>query len=108
MRGDIYRLASDRSAVGREQQGFRYAVEIQSDMIRLSTMIVAPTSTSARPAVFRPEIVMDTGGRQTKTLILADQMAAVDVSRLGEFAGRLEQDELADLDHAVRLILGLL
>jgi PemK-like, MazF-like toxin of type II toxin-antitoxin system len=60
-------------------------VAIQSDQILLSTLIVAPTSTSAQPAVFRPEIEMD----GTRTRVLVDQMRAVDGSRLGDFAGRL-------------------
>jgi len=56
VRGDLYRLRSDKNTTGPEQRGPRYAVAIQSDGILLSTLIVAPTSTSAQPAIFRPEI----------------------------------------------------
>src|SRR4051794_23553898 len=56
VRGDVHRLRAPRSARGHEQQGSRYAVVVQSDALPLSTLIVAPTSTSARPASFRPEI----------------------------------------------------
>lgn len=49
-----YRLRPAEEAAGREQRGPRYAVAIQ-----LPTLIVAPTSTSAQPAIFRPEIEMD-------------------------------------------------
>ncbi|MGH3249831.1 MAG: type II toxin-antitoxin system PemK/MazF family toxin, partial [Trebonia sp.] len=63
MRGDLYRLRSGKDAADHEQGGPRYAVAIQSDRILLSTLIVAPTSTSAQSAVFRPEIEMD--GTQT-------------------------------------------
>lgn len=104
MRGDLYRLRSDKSAAGHEQRGPRYAVAVQSDGIRLSTLIVAPTSTSAQAAIFRPEIEMD----GTRTRVLVDQMRAVDASRLGDFAGRLDVTEVYELDRAVRLVLAVL
>jgi mRNA interferase MazF len=105
VRGDLYRLRSDKNAAGHEQRGpRRYAVAIQSDGILLSTLIVAPTSTSAQAAVFRPEIEMD----GTRTRVLVDQMRAVDASRLGDFAGRLDAVETGEVDRAVRLVLGVL
>ena len=104
MRGDLYRLRSDKNTAGHEQRGPRYAVAIQSDGVLLSTLIVAPTSTSAQAAVFRPEIEMD----GTRTRVLVDQMRAVDASRLGDFAGRLDAVETGEVDRAVRLVLGVL
>lgn len=104
MRGDLFRLRSDKDVAGHEQRGPRYAVAIQSDGIMLSTLIVAPTSTSAQAAVFRPEIEMD----GTRTRVLVDQMRAVDASRLGDFAGRLDAAETGEVDRAVRLMLGVL
>ena len=104
MRGDLYRLRSEKDASGHEQRGPRYAVAIQSDGIVLSTLIVAPTSTSAQPAIFRPEIEMD----GTRTRVLVDQMRAVDAGRLGDFAGRLDGSEIGEVDRAVRLMLGVL
>jgi mRNA interferase MazF len=104
VRGDLYRLRTDKDTAGHEQRGPRYAVAIQSDGILLSTLIVAPTSTSAQPAVFRPEIEMD----GVRTRVLIDQMRAVDASRLGEFAGRLDAAETGEFDRAIRLVLGVL
>jgi mRNA interferase MazF len=77
---------------------------VQSDSIRLSTLIVAPTSTSAQSAIFRPEIEMD----GTRTRVLVDQMRVVDMNRLGDFAGRLDSIEVDEVDRAVRLLLGVL
>lgn len=104
MRGDLYRLRSDKNVTGHEQRGPRYAVTLQSDGIRLSTLVVAPTSTSAQPAIFRPEIEMD----GINTRVLVDQMRAIDASRLGDFAGRLDTTEAIEVDRAVRLLLGVL
>jgi mRNA interferase MazF len=100
----VYRLRAPRKARGHEQKGVRYAVELQGP-INLSTVIVAPTSTRAARAVFRPEITLD----GTKTTVLVDQMAAVDATlRLGDMAGRLSAREMTEVDLALRLLLGLL
>ncbi|MQA26055.1 MAG: type II toxin-antitoxin system PemK/MazF family toxin [Micromonosporaceae bacterium] len=103
MRGDVYRLRAPRGARGHEQQGQRYAVVVQSDLLPLSTWMVAPTSTSARPASFRPEIELN--GKTTRVLV--QQTAAVDPERLGDYAGRLTAAELDDVDSALRVVLGL-
>lgn len=103
MRGDIFRLRSPRGARGHEQTGIRYAVVVQSDLLPLSTWLVAPTSTSARGATFRPEVTID--GRPT--LVLAEQTSAVAPQRLGQSAGHLSFDELRRVDAALRLVLGL-
>lgn len=103
MRGDVYQLKAPRDAKGREQRGRRYAVVVQSDLLPLSTWLVAPTSTSARPASFRPPIDLD--GKAT--LVLVEQVAAVDPQRLGGLVGHVSQHEMADIDRALRVVLGL-
>jgi mRNA interferase MazF len=103
VRGDVHRLRSDRQAKGREQRGARLAVVLQSEDLPLSAVIVAPTSTSARPADFRPEITI--GG--TNTRVLVEQLAAVDLSRLGDRVGRLTTAERLTVDDALRDVLGL-
>jgi mRNA interferase MazF len=72
----------------------------------LSTVVVAPTSTSAGPAVFRPQIKLADG---TSTRVLVERMRAVDRQlRLGDFAGRLDPEEMDEVDRACRLVPGLL
>lgn len=103
MRGDVFELPTPRDARGHEQRGRRFAVVLQSDDLPLSTMLVAPTSTSVRPTIFRPEI--DLRGRNT--FVLVEQTAAVDPTRLGAWAGRLSYEELRAVDEALRLVLSL-
>jgi mRNA interferase MazF len=67
-------------------------------------LIEDPSSDRRPPAIFRPEIEMD----GTRTLVLIDQMRAVDASRLGDFAGRLDAAETGEVDRAIKLILGTL
>ncbi|TDB90109.1 type II toxin-antitoxin system PemK/MazF family toxin [Actinomadura sp. KC216] len=103
MRGDVYEFQSPRGAKGHEQQGRRYAVVVQSDLLPLSTWLVAPTSTSARPASFRPEV--EVAGKTAR--VLAEQTAAVDPQRLGKPVGTLSFDELRAVDAALLTVLGL-
>jgi mRNA interferase MazF len=103
VRGEVYRLRAPRDARGREPAGSRYAVVVQSDQLPLSTWLVAPTSTSARAASFRPEVQI--AGRAIK--VLAEQTAAVDPSRLGDRTGFLTFEELRRVDAALRLVMDL-
>src|ERR1019366_3870166 len=67
VRGEVFRLPRPRGARGHEQRGARYAVIVQADeFLDLSTPLVAPTSTSAMPATFRP--VIDLDGTETRVL----------------------------------------
>ncbi len=103
MRGDVYRLKAPRDARGHEQRGNRYAVVVQSDLLPLSTWLVAPTSTSARPTSFRPEIEI----QGKATYVLVEQTAAVDPERLSELVGHLTKGELTAVNDALRTVLHL-
>ena len=103
MRGEVFRLHTPRESRGHEQSGSRYAVVVQSDQLPLSTWLVAPTSTSARAASFRPEV--EIGGNMTR--VLAEQTAAVDPRRLGKSVGFLSYDEMRRVDAAMRIVLDL-
>lgn len=104
VRGEVFRLPPPRAARGREQRGARYAVVLQADeFLHLSTTIIAPTSTSARPASFRPPITLE--GYETRVLL--EQATVVHPQRLGQSAGRLGALELRVIDEALELILGL-
>jgi mRNA interferase MazF len=103
VRGDVYQLKAPRDARGHEQRGIRYAIVVQSDLLPLSTWLVAPTSTSARPTSFRPEIEIH--GKTTHVLV--EQTAAVDPERLGNLVGHLTRSELAAVDGALRTVLHL-
>lgn len=104
VRGEVFRLPPRRGARGHEQRGARYAVIVQADeFLALSTTLVAPTSTSALPASFRPSIVID----EEETRVLVEQSTVVDPQRLGLSAGRLDADEIRSVDEALALILGL-
>ena len=102
-RGDVFRFKVPKG-VGREQQGERFGIVVQSDvMLPRSVVVVAPTSRSAKPASFRPEV--EVAGDVTRVLV--EQLGAVDVQRLGRRVGRLTTDEMWAVDEALVVVLGL-
>lgn len=102
-RGEVYRFKAPKG-VGHEQQGERYGVVVQSDaLLPRSVVVVAPTSRSARPASFRPEV--EVKGEATRVLV--EQLGAVDVQRLGRRIARLSAAELWAVDDALLTVLGL-
>ena len=103
MRGDVHRLRAPRDARGSEQQGARYAVVVQSDDLLLSTVLVAPTSKSAVPRIFRPTITLN----NERTQVLIEQTTAVAPERLGALVGHVSSDELDQISEALRLAFAL-
>jgi mRNA interferase MazF len=102
-RGDIHELRLPKG-VGHEQRGRRLGVVVQSDaLLPRSVVLVAPTSTSARAASFRPEL--DIAGQRTRVLV--EQVGAVDVNRLGDRVRRVTVDEQWQIDAALLIVLGL-
>lgn len=102
-RGEVYRFKVPKGR-GHEQQGERYGVIVQSDaLLPRSVVVVAPTSRSARPASFRPEVEMS--GDSTRVLV--EQLGAVHVRRLGRRVGRLTASEMWAVDEALLTVLGL-
>lgn len=105
MRGDVYRLRAHDSR-GHEQRGPRFAVVVLASRFEhLSTWLVVPTSTRARPFVFRPAIEIPGHG---ETLALCDALTAVDpTARLGDLVGYLPLETMQRIDHALSGLLDL-
>jgi len=102
-RGDIYELRLPKG-VGHDQRGHRLGVVVQTDaLLPRSVVLVAPTSASARPASFRPELDVD--GRRTRVLV--EQVGAVAVDRLGNHVGRVTIEQQWQIDAALLTVLGL-
>lgn len=103
VRGDVHaiRLPGKR---GHAQQGRRFAVIVQADeLLALSTVVICPTSRSAFPASFHPEITLN----GDTTQVLCEMVAAVDARALGTRIGHLTLDEQRALEEALQLVLDL-
>ena len=103
MRGDVYEMTAPRRARGNEQRGRRFGVVVQTDRLDLSTWLVSPTSRSAGPTTFRPEIEL--GDEITRVLV--EQTTAMSPERLGRMVGRVTHRELAEIESALRVVLDL-
>ncbi|HEX7994477.1 MAG TPA: type II toxin-antitoxin system PemK/MazF family toxin [Streptosporangiaceae bacterium] len=103
LRGDIHEFRPPRG-IGHEQHGRRYGVIVQAnELLPRSVVLVAPTSRSARPASFRPEI--DLFGDVSRVLV--EQVGAVDATRLGELVGHISPAQLWGIDEALLTVFGL-
>lgn len=103
VRGEVYRLKPRPGAKGHEQTGSRYGVVVQSDSLRLSTWLMAPTSTKARVTSYRPALQL----LDVRTVVMVDQISSVDPAGFGEAVARLSYQEMREIDDALRLALGL-
>lgn len=103
VRGDVHTITLPRRR-GRVQRGRRYAVVVQADdLLALSTVVICPSSTSAPPASFHPEIAL--GDKPTR--VLCEMVGAVDRRALGGQVAHLSLDEISAVDEAVAVVLGL-
>lgn len=103
VRGDVLEITL-RKGRGSVQSGRRHAVVVQADdLLGLSTIVICPTSTSARSASFHPQIEL--GG--DPTLVLCEMVGAVDERVLGKQVGHLTVEELREVDDSLALVLDL-
>ena len=104
-RGDIYWVALD-PAIGTEIQKTRPAVIVSNDSCnRYGTRVVVLPITSNVTSLYPGEARITVRSKPGR--VLCDQIRSIDKSRLRGRAGALSQDELRDLEDAIRLTLGL-
>lgn len=103
VRGDVHSIKLPKRKA-RVQHGPRYAVIVQRDsLLALSTVVICPTSRSAQPASFHPEIELN----EESTKVLCEMVGAVDARHLGDGVGHLSADEMTAVDDALELVLDL-
>lgn len=103
VRGDIHAIALPRGR-GHVQHGRRHAVIVQADdLLALSAVVICPTSSSAPPASFHPDITVG----EEPTRVLCEMVGAVDARALGKHVGHLALDEIRAVDEALVLVLDL-
>lgn len=104
IRGAVYRVDFGNAKRGHEQRGRRYAAVISPSSMPWSVVTVVPTSASAQPAVFRPELEIMGG----TTRFLVDQIRTVDAAYIRDDPVHyLDRDEMAAVEHAITHYLGL-
>lgn len=103
VRGDLHEINLPARR-GQVQHGRRYAVIVQADdLLALSTVVICPTSRSAFPASFHPEIAVF----DEPTQVLCEMVGAVDARALGERIGHLAHNEIQAIEDALMLVFDL-
>lgn len=103
IRGAVYRIDLGRPR-GHEQGGKRLGLVISPSDSPLSVVTVVPTSTSAGPAIHRPEI--EIAGRPTRMLV--DQIRSIDTHYVvGDPVDYLTRDQLIEVALALVHYLGV-
>ncbi|HEX7658998.1 MAG TPA: type II toxin-antitoxin system PemK/MazF family toxin [Pseudonocardiaceae bacterium] len=105
IRGAVYPVDLGDAKRGHEQRGRRFGLVISVEQKAWSVVTIIPTSTSAQPSIFRPELVI--AGRETKILI--DHIRTVDLSYItGELVDYLSRDDMAQVEHSLSRYFGLM
>ena len=108
-RGEIYSAALD-GTVGSEQGGQRPVLILQrSRLCRSSpTAIVAPITAQLKYPYMRAHHVLDEKcPLHERSMVLAEQIRAIDKRRLGAYIGRLQAYDMLAVGQALRYCLGL-
>lgn len=103
IRGAIYRIDLG-AARGHEQRGRRLGLVVSPSESPLSVVTVVPTSSSAQPAIHRPEL--EVAGGQTRMLV--DQIRSIDTDYLtGDPVDYLSRDQMVEVELALAHYLGI-
>ncbi|WP_067885457.1 type II toxin-antitoxin system PemK/MazF family toxin [Nocardia vaccinii] len=101
IRAAVHRIDLGGDKRGREQRGRRYGVILSVTDWNMVTVV--PTSTSAQPSPFRPQVEL----MGTPTRLLVDQIRSLDTQYVHEVVDFLPRVEMEALEHATRRYLGL-
>ena len=111
-RGDLFYAALDETYVGSEQTGVRPVVILQNNIGNeySPTVIVAPITSKVNSKSIIPTHVYIKGYKnrlKQNSLILTEQIRAIDKQRLRYYIGALDIRELRKVDKALIISLGI-
>ena len=111
-RGDIFYAALDETYVGSEQTGVRPVVIVQNDIGNefSPTVIVAPVTSKINSKSKIPtHVIIKACKNRLKqdSIILTEQIRAIDKMRLKYYIGALNAGELRTVDKALVISLGI-
>lgn len=111
LRGDLY-YADLGTGVGSEQNGYRPVVIIQNDMgnKHSPTTIVAAISTQMKTKAKLPTHyhLKQNNGLVQPSMVMLEQIRTIDKTRLTQYIGKLSDEEIKGLNHALAISIGLI
>ena len=107
-RGQLY-FADLSPVVGSEQAGVRPVLVLQSDRYNAKspTTIVAAVTGRHKKLMQRTHVLLSADSVLPGSLVLLEQIRTIDKSRLGFYIGKLNKNEMCQIDEAIRQSLGL-
>jgi len=109
-RGEVY-YADLSPVVGSEQGGIRPVLIVQNDVgNRFSPTVIAAAITSQKtknPLPTHISVNADNCGLQKDSIVLLEQVRTLDKQRLKEKIGALETNDMARINHALSISIGL-
>ena len=108
LRGDIY-YADLNPTVGSEQGGVRPLVILQNNVGNRHSPTVIAAAITAKPKKPLPTHAAIAGisGLSRESFVLLEQIRTIDRSRLREYVGRLDEQEMQKIDEALAISVGL-
>ena len=109
-RGDVA-LCDLNPVIGTEQSGIRPVVVLQTDRANAVSphTIIAPFTTRIRAALLPAHVLLPagSGGLQSDSVLLCEQIRVVDKQRIIRILGHLDDQQLGDIAQALRAILDI-
>lgn len=106
-RGQIYLATIE--GVGSEQRGKRPVIIVQNDVGNLhsATTLVAPITTVAKKSHLPVHVILNNKNLHRNSMALLEQIHVLDKSRLRRHIGRLSKTDIAKINKALAISLGL-
>jgi len=111
VRGDVFSARLDPTE-GSEQAGTRPVVVLSRDSINANSpvVVVVPVTDAANAKRVYPShahLPKGTGGLKMDSVAKAEQIRAIQVSRLVGYYGRMDRDALTRIEEAIKITLSL-
>ncbi|MEZ3438602.1 MAG: type II toxin-antitoxin system PemK/MazF family toxin [Oscillospiraceae bacterium] len=106
MRGEMYYIHEDYSTVGSEMKAGRPAIIVSNDTNNEFSTTVEVIYLTTKP---KKELPTHTSVRSCSltSTALCEQITTIDKSRIGDFRGRITEDEMYELESAILVSLGM-
>jgi mRNA interferase MazF len=111
VRGDVFSARLDPTE-GSEQAGTRPVVIVSRDSINTNSpvVVVVPVTDAANVKRLYPShthLAKGVGGLRIDSVVKAEQIRAIQISRFVGYHGRLDRDALARVEEAIKITLAL-
>ncbi len=107
-RGDVF-YADLNPVVGSEQGGIRPVLILQNNIGNRYSPTVIVAAITGRPKKLLPTHVFIgcVGGLYKGSFVLLEQIRTLDRRRLGDYAGRISEQKMAEINEALSISVGL-